>query len=157
MASTPTFKLRLQISKSQKSGWGRQGSIGPGLLKTKLFLLSPLLYLKVITDNLDNDKKICQYISTSSQIILIMIKDVLKSKSYNIFRFPLGDQSALSHSGEPLINQDHHKITIKHHTVPIKELKWCTLNTNSVSHTYIFKNRRLGTTIKPLCQETRGA
>ena len=67
-----------------------------------------------------------------------MIKDELKSKSYNIFRFPLGDQSALSHSGEPLINQDHHKITIKHHTVPKKELKWCTLNTNSVSEPHTF-------------------
>ena len=130
----------------KKLRWSKKGE-GVGLSfftkskKKQLFFtppLSPLIYLKVIIGNLDNDKK-------------------KKSKSYNIFRFPLGDQSALSHSGEPLINQDHHKITIKHHTVPIKELKWCTLNTNSVSQTYIFKNRRLGTTIKPLCQETRGA
>ena len=48
MASTPTFKLRLKILRSQKSikggrGWGgRRGPNGLGPLKGKLFLLPPL-------------------------------------------------------------------------------------------------------------------
>ena len=48
MASTPTFKLRLKILRSQKSikggrGWGdRRGPNGPGPLKGRLFLLPPL-------------------------------------------------------------------------------------------------------------------
>ena len=57
MASTPTFKLRLQILKPQKSGRGRWGSMGRSPLKTIFFSLSPLIYLRVITGNLDNDKR----------------------------------------------------------------------------------------------------